>query len=241
MSREMAWWTGRGHFGQGAGRLGGMARYLPLFPLNAVLFPGATLELRIFEPRYKAMLKECLDSDRRLGVVLIKSGDEVGGPAQPHSIGTIARIESLGTPTRAGLPLEVAGERRFKIVSLDRSKPFLSGQVELFDDVESNAPPSDLVRYARDAARGFVSLILAARGAYSASLAVPAESVALSYFMGIVAADAPLRSKQKVLEAGGLALRLQAGIALLEEESGRLKPAIMRAGPGPQESRFSTN
>jgi Lon protease-like protein len=218
-----------------------MARYLPLFPMNTVLFPGATLVLRIFEPRYKAMLRECLDSDRRFGVVLIKSGDEVGGPAQPHSVGTIARIESLDAPTRSGLPLEVTGERRFKIVSLDKSKPFLAGQVEPLDDAEPAAPPSDLVRYARDAARSFVSLILAARGAYSSSLAVPGDPVALSYFMGIVATDAPLRSKQQVLEADGLALRLQAGIALLEEERGRLKRAVMRAGPGPQESRFSSN
>lgn len=218
-----------------------MARYLPLFPLNTVLFPGATLALRIFEPRYKAMLRQCLDSDRRFGVVLIKSGDEVGGPAQPHAVGTIARIESLDAPTRGGLPLEVTGERRFKIVSLDRSKPYLAGQVEPYDDVESNIPPSDLVRYARDAASSFVSLILAARGAYSASLGVPGDPVALSYFMGIVAADAPVRSKQKVLEADGVALRLQAGIALLEEEAARLRAAVMRAGPGAQESRFSTN
>jgi len=133
------------------------------------------------------------------------------------------------------------GERRFKTVSLDRSKAYLSAEVEPFDDTESNTPPSDLLRYGRKAARHFVGLLLAARGAYSAGLAVPSDPVALSYFMGIVAAEAPLRARQKVLEADGLALRLQAGIALLEEEGERMKPAIMRAGPGQQESRFSTN
>ena len=97
------------------------------------------------------------------------------------------------------------------------------------------------MRYGRKAARRFVGLLLAARGAYSAGLSVPSDPVALSYFMGIVAADAPLRARQKVLEADGLALRLQAGIALLEEEGERTRPAIMRAGPGEQESRFSTN
>ena len=99
-----------------------MARYLPLFPLNTVLFPGANLQLRIFEPRYKTMLKECLDADRRFGVVLIKSGVEAGGPAEPHPVGTVARIESIGAPTRSGLPLDLVGERRFRVLSLDRSK-----------------------------------------------------------------------------------------------------------------------
>ena len=49
-----------------------MSRELPLFPLGTVLFPGATLPLRIFENRYKEMLRHCLDNDRRFGVVLIR-------------------------------------------------------------------------------------------------------------------------------------------------------------------------
>ena len=56
-----------------------MRETLPIFPLNTVLFPGAPLPLRIFEPRYREMLKRCLDGGRRFGVVLIKSGPEVGG------------------------------------------------------------------------------------------------------------------------------------------------------------------
>ena len=59
-------------------------RSLPLFPLNVVLFPNAVIPLHVFEERYKLMAQRCLDSDSRFGVVLIKSGDEVGGPADPH-------------------------------------------------------------------------------------------------------------------------------------------------------------
>ncbi|MCH8222137.1 MAG: LON peptidase substrate-binding domain-containing protein [Chloroflexi bacterium] len=72
-----------------------MSETLPIFPLNTVLFPGAPLPLRIFEPRYREMLKRCLDGDRRFGVALIKSGPEVGGPAEPHDVGTVARIERV--------------------------------------------------------------------------------------------------------------------------------------------------
>ena len=67
-------------------------RVLPLFPLNTVLFPGAALPLQIFEDRYKEMLQDCLASDSRFGAVLIKEGVEVGGPAVPHTTGTMAEI-----------------------------------------------------------------------------------------------------------------------------------------------------
>ncbi len=218
-----------------------MSYRLPIFPLHTVLFPGATLELRIFESRYKAMLKECMEGDRRFGVALIKRGEEVGGHAEPHRVGTVARIEKISPPARSGLPIEFVGERRFRIISLDRSLPYLTAQVEPFDDVESLPPPSDLIRHARHEARRFISVLLAARGVWSGSLKLPSEPMALSYFIGMMAAEAPQRSRQKVLEADSLTARLQAGIALIDEEAHRLAPAIMRSGPGQQESRFSAN
>ena len=52
---------------------------LPLFPLHAVLYPGLTLPLHIFEPRYRLMLKRCLERKEPFGVVLIQAGSEVAG------------------------------------------------------------------------------------------------------------------------------------------------------------------
>jgi hypothetical protein len=124
---------------------------------------------------------------------------------------------------------------------LDRSQAYLAAQVEPYDDVETLAPPSDLLRHARIEAKRFVSLMLAARGVWSASLQLPPDPMALSYFMGIAAPEAPLKARQKLLEADSLTKRLQAGVALLEEESIRLRPAIMRSGPGTEEARFSAN
>ena len=54
---------------------------LPLFPLNSVLFPGATLPIHIFEERYKLMIRWCLDNTSLFGVLLIRSGEEVAGLA----------------------------------------------------------------------------------------------------------------------------------------------------------------
>jgi len=75
---------------------------LRLFPLNTVLFPGAALNLHIFEPRYRQMIAECLDGNEAFGVVLIREGEEAGDPeVQPHDIGTTAEISEV-TPLPAG-------------------------------------------------------------------------------------------------------------------------------------------
>ena len=68
---------------------------LPIFPLNAVLFPGAAMPLHIFEERYKLMMGECLRERRPFGVALIRQGREVGEPAEPLDVGTIAQIAAV--------------------------------------------------------------------------------------------------------------------------------------------------
>ena len=73
---------------------------LPLFPLGSVLFPGMLLPLHVFEPRYRLLLKRAVQNERPFGIVLIKSGAEVGGPAEPHRIGTTARV--VGTTPLPG-------------------------------------------------------------------------------------------------------------------------------------------
>ena len=38
-----------------------MTNFIPIFPLNVVLYPGEILNLHIFEPRYKELVKECFE------------------------------------------------------------------------------------------------------------------------------------------------------------------------------------
>ena len=91
-------------------------RRLPLFPLHTVLFPGATIPLQVFEERYKKMMKVCLESDGRFGVVLIKDGQEVGGSAIPHNIGTIAKVLTVSESSMDRLHITAIGEERFQIL-----------------------------------------------------------------------------------------------------------------------------
>jgi uncharacterized protein len=63
-----------------------------MFPLGTVLLPHMLLPLHVFEPRYRALLRDVLDGDGEFGVVLISRGQEVGGGDQRTDVGTVARV-----------------------------------------------------------------------------------------------------------------------------------------------------
>lgn len=92
------------------------AASLPLFPLHAVLVPGAALDLRIFERRYLDMVRDCGRSGSGFGVCLILDGDEAGTPATPAAFGSEALIEDFGSTPEGLLSLRVRGRRRFHVV-----------------------------------------------------------------------------------------------------------------------------
>jgi Lon protease-like protein len=89
---------------------------IPLFPLNTVLFPGGRLPLRIFEQRYMDMAKACLRERTPFGVCLIREGREVGAPAIPADVGTLARIAAWDMPQLGVLQVTALGEQRFRIL-----------------------------------------------------------------------------------------------------------------------------
>ena len=91
---------------------------IPLFPLSTVLFPGGTIPLQIFEDRYHSMIQDCLESNSKFGVVLIKEGKEVGGAAVPHKVGTLAKITQMREISQNRLYLTAVGETRFTILEL---------------------------------------------------------------------------------------------------------------------------
>lgn len=90
--------------------------WLPLFPLKTVLFPGGLLPLKVFEARYIDMVSDCMKRDAPFGVVLIKSGQEVGAPAVPEEVGCLARISRLDMPELGVMLLRTEGGERFRIV-----------------------------------------------------------------------------------------------------------------------------
>ena len=95
------------------------AQPLPLFPLRTVLFPGGVLPLKVFEPRYVEMTKQCLKDEQPFGVVLITEGEEVARADAPPprfaTIGTLARITDWDMPQLGILHLSTVGLGRFRV------------------------------------------------------------------------------------------------------------------------------
>jgi Lon protease-like protein len=202
-------------------------RALPLFPLNIVLFPNAVLPIHVFEERYKLMVQRCLDADSKLGVVLIKSGSEVGEPAEPHLTGTLGGIVRVDRLDDGRMLISVAGEERFRILEITQRQPFLEGQVEVLEeDVDVTVPPEDMEAI-RAAVTQHIRLLLGLRGGWVREATMPKAPVSLSYFVGSLV-QSGLAEKQALLEETSTVRRLQTEMRLLESEAGALRERVVR-------------
>lgn len=91
---------------------------LPLFPLRQVLFPGCTLDLQLFEPRYLDMLKRCLKANTGFGVVSIIQGQEVGpAAAEVATVGCEALVRDWHQQDNGLLGIRAQGARRFRVLA----------------------------------------------------------------------------------------------------------------------------
>lgn len=123
---------------------------LAVFPLHSVLFPGGRLPLKLFEQRYLEMAKTCLKENAPFGVCLIREGAEVGAPAMPHDVGTLARIASWDMPQLGVLHIVALGERRFRIRSRRLEANGLArAAVELLEEESDGPIPPDAARCAK--------------------------------------------------------------------------------------------
>jgi uncharacterized protein len=92
-------------------------KIIRIFPLDLVLFPRQELPLRIFEPRYKQLVDDCMIDDGQFGVCLIDENNSVNGWNSPRLVGTIAKITKCTDVNLDGLQLniETLGRNSFKI------------------------------------------------------------------------------------------------------------------------------
>src|SRR5579863_1116675 len=96
---------------------------LPLFPLDLVLLPGASLPLHIFEPRYREMTAECLDQQKPFGVVRAKEDgiSDIGCTAE------ILKVAKQYPDGRSDILTQ--GSRRFEVVQVNQERSFLQAEV----------------------------------------------------------------------------------------------------------------
>ena len=89
---------------------------LPLFPLGLWLFPGITLPLQIFEPRYLTMISERLKKGAGFGVVPIMDGREVGSVPVIHPVGVEVEVVDWYQQSNGLLGIKVCGLQRFRVL-----------------------------------------------------------------------------------------------------------------------------
>ena len=202
---------------------------IPLFPLNVTLFPHMTLPLHIFEQRYRTMMKDIMTGDRLFGVVLIKSGSEVGGPAVPHSIGTTALVETTKTLEDGRLNISTKGVDRFRIKNVIRNTPYLLANVDILPedmDIDLEAHKS-LLDEVRELTREYVKGLVGLEGGWMQSVTLPDTGNNLSYFIAsVLRVDANL--KQELLEIPSTLDRFKQEAIILREQVKKVKSRIQK-------------
>lgn len=204
-----------------------MRTRLRLFPLNAVLFPGAVLNLHVFEPRYKQMISECLEAGENFGVVLIREGREAGDPSvEPHQIGSIAEIVEVAQLPFGRYYLSTIGRGRFRIIDILSREPFLTVDAELLEDAPADPECANLRDDVREAFLEYADLLVQFSG-QQGSVDLPSEPQALSYVVGdaLQIADS---IKQRLLELDSAKQRLRAELGFLQRLLPQLRDLLER-------------
>ncbi len=186
---------------------------IPLFPLNVVLLPGAELPLHIFERRYRAMVKNCLEEKSEFGILLSL-------PKGVARVGCTAEILDVAKRYEDGrMDILTAGRAPFRVVELLTEDPLLEGHVDYLEDRENPVNP----RIQRELVELFEACYTLIFKDYPKILQ-GAEPEEISY---LVAATLPLELlwKQQILELRSEADRQERLVAYLREWAPHLQKA----------------
>lgn len=235
---------------------------LPIFPLNSVLFPGAPIQLHIFEERYRLMIGRCIEQRSPFGVALIRTGSEVnpddpwfrqqveasgggdaelnqlrrqlGGEAQPYPIGTTAQINTAESVRLddGRYYLIAVGQRRFRIQYLVQRQPYYIASVAYLPE-ESAAVDGAAATQLRELYGRYWAAVGALTGTPAPREALPENSAELTYWLAH-RLQVDNQQKQRWLEAD-VGTRLREMSAAIRNELAML-PGIE---PGENERGWS--
>ncbi|MGA2696484.1 MAG: LON peptidase substrate-binding domain-containing protein [Terriglobales bacterium] len=195
-----------------------MSSLLPLFPLDLVLLPGATLPLHIFEPRYREMIGECLAQKREFGVVRVEILADVK-EQRVADVGCTAQIVSVPKTYDDGrLDILVRGMQRFEILRVDTTRAFLQADVLYLQDKSTSLPVDDMTK----AITLHAEILTLAGGQPESSATI--EEGSLSFHL---ASSLPLDLdfKQRIIQMSSERERIQALILFFESVLPNLRRA----------------
>ena len=137
-----------------------------MFPLERAMLPGEELPLRIFEPRYSALVSDCLElDDPAFGVVLIEAGREVGGGDARSDVGTLAYIAEVADFGDGRYRLNCVMAERFRVLEWQPDHPYPRAAIELWPDEPGEPVGVDAIRDVEDKMIALFERIAGARGA----------------------------------------------------------------------------
>jgi Lon protease-like protein len=221
-----------------------MSETLPLFPLGAVLYPGMLLPLHIFEERYRQLVRDLLEGSdpRRFGVIAIRKGRETGidGVHSLYEVGCVATLRRVEQLEDGRFDIITIGTQRFKLLSLDETRPYLQGEVELLDDVTGQVAAMPLVRTVQTAFRGYTDALTEWGGATVRIEELPDEPTLLSFIVA-AAMIIDLTERQGLLAEPDTLRRLSLQRALLSRETAMLRTTTSRPAPDLRNTPYNPN
>lgn len=215
-----------------------MPESLPLFPLQAVLFPGVLLPLHVFEERYRTLVEHLLktpeDQPRRFGVVAIKHGRDTDPDLSDalHPVGCTAELQRVENQDDGSFEIVTVGVRRFRLRGVDAgTEPYLIGEIDWLPAASQTGPETGLLaQRARALFEGYVAAVAATSGAEVVTVDLPDEPDLLSYLIASTAL-LTLEDKQSLLEQDGTEDRLRDEIRLLRRETALVKELSVVPAP----------
>jgi Lon protease-like protein len=194
-----------------------MAERLPMFPLGTVLVPSAGLPLHVFEPRYRALVHDCLASDREFGVVLIERGSEVGGEDVRTGAGTVARILDAAELPDGRWALATVGVRRLQVVRWLPDDPYPVAEVDDWPDPAPGAGYDDALAQCLGMLRRALGLAAEAGDAAAPATIELTDDPVLASYQAIAVAPLGAFDRQRLLVAASPDERIAGLVELLHD------------------------
>ena len=138
---------------------------LAMFPLQSALLPNGDLPLRIFEPRYSALVRDCIDNDDPFGVVLISRGREVGGGDTRCDVGVLARIAEYAELGSGRYVLQCRTGERIRVDDWLPDDPYPRAMVRVWPDEPGDRVSAAQIVELEDRVMALFERIAAARDA----------------------------------------------------------------------------
>ncbi len=179
-----------------------------MFPLGTVLLPGAVLPLHVFEPRYRALVADCLRGDREFGVVLIERGSEVGGGDVRTALGTVARIVDVAPLPGGRYALMAVGTRRIRVGAWLPDDPYPRAVAEDWPDDELPVDAARLAAVEQAVRRAAALATELGDATVSPASEIDTEPTMASYHLSHLAPLGPA-DRQALLAAPGPAARVE--------------------------------